>query len=121
MGKIFLNQISVCTIIGTLPHERVNPQRLTLDIEITVPMKNAALSDDLNDALDYSAVEKEVVETVEKSSFKLLEALINAVGTVIVAHKEVISCRVRIDKPAASKYGRSVAVEAEFTGEGICQ
>ena len=58
MGKIFLNQISVCTVIGTLPHERVNPQRLTLDIEITVPMKNAALSDDLNDALDYSAVEK---------------------------------------------------------------
>ena len=121
MGKIFLNQISVCTVIGTLPHERVKSQRLTLDIEITVPMKNAALSDDLNDALDYSAVEKEVVETVEKSSFKLLEALINAVGTVIVAHKEVISCRVRIDKPAASKYGRSVAVEAEFTGEGICQ
>ena len=121
MGKIFLNQISVCTIIGTLPHERTFPQRLTLDIEITVPMKKAALSDDLTDALDYSAVEREVVETVEKSSFQLLEALINAVGMVIVAHPEVISCRVRIDKPAAASYGKSVAIEAEFTSEGMIQ
>ena len=52
MGKIFLNQISVCAIIGTLPHERIAPQRITLDIEITVPMKKAALSDELTDALD---------------------------------------------------------------------
>lgn len=121
MGKIFLNQISVCAIIGTLPHERLNPQRLTLDIEITVPIKKAAHSDDLTDALDYSAVEREVVQTVENSSFQLLEALINAVGMTIIAHKEVISCRVRIDKPAAAAYGRSVALEAEFTPEGICQ
>ena len=66
-------------------------------------------------------MEKEVVDVVEKSSFKLLEALINAVGMAIVAHKEVISCRVKIDKPAASKYGKSVAVEAEFTSGGMVQ
>jgi hypothetical protein len=40
---------------------------------------------------------------------------------VIVAHPEVISCRVRIDKPAAASYGKSVAVEAEFTSEGMIQ
>ncbi len=121
MGKIFLNQISVCALIGTLPHERLAPQRITLDIEITVPMKKAAASDELTDALDYSAVEKEVVEVVENSSFKLLEALINAVGMAVVAHKEVIACRIRIDKPAASRFGRSVAVEAEFTSGGMVQ
>ena len=121
MGKIFLNRISVCAIIGTLPAERIAPQRLTLDVEITVPMSAAAQSDDLNDALDYSAVEREIVQLVENSSFKLLEALLNAVGTAIIAHREVISCRVRIDKPAASKYGRSVAVEADFTPEGMVQ
>ena len=119
MGKIFLNRISACAIIGTLPQERINPQRLTLDIEITVPMQKAAISDDLNDALDYSAVEYEVVQLVENSSFQLLEALLNAVGTAVVSHSEVIACRVKIEKPAASKYGRSIAVEADFTPEGM--
>lgn len=121
MGKIFLNRLQTCAIIGTLPHERLVPQRLFLDVEISTPFQAAALSDDLMKALDYSAVEKEIIETVEKSSFFLLEALLNAVGAVIVAHKEVNSCRVRIEKPQATQVGRSVAVEALFTAEGMSE
>ena len=121
MGKIFLNQISVCTIIGTLPHERTARQRIIVDVEIVTPMKKAALSDNLFDALDYSAVETEIVYVAEKSSFQLLEALLNAIGTVIIAHKEVISCRVRIEKPAASKIGKSVAVDGEFDSTGLVE
>lgn len=119
MGKIFLNQLEISTIIGTLPHERITPQQLFVDIEIVTDMKAAALSDDLTDALDYSAVEREVVQLVEKSSFQLLEALLNAIGSAVTAHLQVISCKVRIEKPAASNYGRSVAVEAEFDSEGL--
>lgn len=118
MGKIFLNSIEVCTIIGTLPHERTAPQRLFIDVEIDTPFQAAALSDDLYDALDYSAVENDVVKAAEKSSFQLLEALLNHLGRVITARKEVTMCRVRIEKPAASRYGRSIAVEAEFSADG---
>ena len=66
-------------------------------------------------------METEIVHVAEKSSFQLLEALLNAIGTVIIAHKEVISCRVRIEKPAASKYGQSVAVEGEFDSTGLVE
>ena len=118
MGKIFLNQLEISTIIGTLPHERIAPQQLFVDIEIVTDMKAAALSDDLHDALDYSAVEREVVQLVEKSSFQLLEALLNAIGSAVITHPEVISCKVRIEKPAASTYGKSIAVEGEFDSEG---
>ena len=96
MGKIFLNKLEVCTIIGTLPHERTAPQRLFIDVELCTPFKAAAQSDALTDALDYSAVENEVVSVVEKSSFQLLEALLNAVGSTIMAHREVSFCKVRI-------------------------
>ena len=121
MGKIFLNKLEVCTIIGTLPHERTAPQRLFIDVELCTPFKAAAQSDALTDALDYSAVENEVVSVVEKSSFQLLEALLNAVGSAIMAHREVSFCKVRIEKPAASRYGKSVALEAEFSPEGMCE
>lgn len=118
MGKIFLNQLEITTIIGTLPNERIVPQKIIVDIEITTLMKTAAFSDDLTDALDYSAVENEVVKLAENSSFYLLEALLNAIGTAVTGHPEVISCKVRIEKPAASKYGRSVALEGEFDSQG---
>ncbi|MBE6362153.1 MAG: dihydroneopterin aldolase [Lentisphaerae bacterium] len=121
MGKIFLNQLEISTIIGTLPHERTVQQKIIVDVEITTPMKAAAISDNLYDALDYSAVENEVVQLAEKSSFQLLEALLNAIGTAVIRHPEVISCKVRIEKPAASKYGRSVSVEGEFDSEGLVE
>lgn len=121
MGKIFLNQLNISALIGTLPHERTARQRIIVDVEIITPMKKAAFSDNLFDALDYSAVEAEIVQVAEKSSFQLLEALLNAIGTAIIAHKEVISCRVRIEKPAASKIGKSVAVEGEFDSTGLVE
>ena len=52
MGKIFLNRLSLCTIIGTLEHERIYPQQLLLDVEIELDMSLSARSDDLRDALD---------------------------------------------------------------------
>ena len=79
---------------------------------------NAQNVGDLTDALDYSAVENEVVKLAENSSFYLLEALLNAIGTAVTGHPEVISCKVHIEKPAASKYGRSVALEGEFDSQG---
>ncbi|MBR7108375.1 MAG: dihydroneopterin aldolase [Lentisphaeria bacterium] len=121
MGKIFLNKLEVCAIIGTLPHERTARQRLFIDVELDTPFKAAAQSDDLTDALDYSAIENEVTSVVEKSSFQLLEALLNAVGNAVMAHREVSFCKIRIEKPAASRYGRSVALEAEFSPEGMCE
>lgn len=121
MGKIFLNKLEVCTIIGTLPHERIAPQRLFIDVELHTPFKAAAESDALTDALDYSAVESEVISVAGRSSFQLLEALLNAVGNAVMAHQEVSFCRIRIEKPAASRCGKSVAVEAEFTPEGMCE
>ena len=76
MGKIFLNQLEISTVIGTLPHERTAAQKIIVDVEITTLMKAAAISDNLYDALDYSAVENEVVQLVKASSFQLLEALL---------------------------------------------
>lgn len=114
MGKIFLNRLRANAIIGTLPDERVHRQSITLDIEISTDMRPAAQSDDLYRAVDYSAVEKEVITLVENSSFQLLEALIMAVGSKVSSIGGVKECKVRIDKPQASFYGDSVTVEAQF-------
>jgi len=118
MGRIFLNSLKFSALIGTLPHERIHRQMITVDLEIRTDMRRAAASDDLCDAVDYSDLERKVAELVENSSFKLLEALAGAIGDLVISTDGVEYCRVRIDKPQATICGTSVAVEMEFDGKG---
>ncbi len=117
MEKIFIRNLSVCTIIGTLDHERTHRQRVIFDLELCCNGKAAEVSDDIFRAVDYSAVEKIVVETAENSSFFLLEALTGAVGKAVVALPGVVSCKVTVSKPAASAYGALIGYQSEFFAE----
>ena len=114
MEKIFISDLWTAAVVGTLPEERLHPQRLRLDLVLCCDASRAAVSDDLRDAVDYSAVEKAVVSAVEASSFFLLEALARAVGGVILKFPGVSSCTVRITKPGASARA-TVAYEADFS------
>ncbi len=117
MEKIFIGNLQTRTIIGTLPQERNFRQEVVFDLELCCNGKVAEISDDLNDAVDYSAVEKMVVEIAEQNSFFLLESLAGAVGRSIVAFPGVISCRVRVSKPAASSFGALISYQSEFFRE----
>lgn len=111
MDKIFINAITVSTIIGTLPHERTAPQEITLDVILECDMKKAGKTDNLFDAVDYSAVEKTVHEAVSNSSFYLLEALADKVAESCLAFEGVSGVTVKIDKPKAAAFSKSIAIE----------
>ena len=114
MEKIFIEKLKISAIIGTLEHERTTPQDLYFDLELCCDGSAAAVSDNLYDAVDYSAVESAVVKNVENSSFFLLEALTRRVGETILSFPQVLSCTVRVAKPAASKYGALISYQAVF-------
>lgn len=111
MDKIFINGMTVLTIIGTLPHERITPQEITLDTILECDMKKAGKTDNLFDAVDYSAVEKTIYETVKNSSFFLLEALADKVAESCLAFEGVSGVTVKIDKPEASAFSKSISIE----------
>ncbi|MBR2345455.1 MAG: dihydroneopterin aldolase [Lentisphaeria bacterium] len=117
MEKIFIENLKLCAVIGTLPHERLHRQELRFDLELRCDGSAAAASDDLCDAADYSAVERMVAECVEKSSYFLLEALAAAVGRCILTFPQISSCVVRIAKPGASSCGALISYQAEFHQE----
>jgi dihydroneopterin aldolase len=50
---------------------------------------------------------------VEDSRYYLLEALAEAIAAVCLKHRGVKGVRVRVDKPGALRFARSVAVEIE--------
>lgn len=111
MDKIFINDMTVSTIIGTLPHERNTPQEITINATLECDMRKAGKSDNLFDAVDYSAVEKNIYEAVKNSSFFLLEALADKIAETCLVFDGVSGVTVKIDKPKAAVFSKSIAIE----------
>ena len=74
MDKIILKGLPVGCVIGTLPAERTAPQTLFFDLELCGDFSSAGRTDDLNDAVDYTAVERCVKDLRGFAKTKLLNA-----------------------------------------------
>jgi dihydroneopterin aldolase len=94
---------------GADEEERATGQPFLFDLELRV--SNAALSDRIEDAVDYRHVARRVREVSDGRRFHLLEALAAAVADALVADFPVESVRVRVRKPAV----RAVGIPAEWT------
>lgn len=116
MDKIILRGLPVGCVIGTLPAERTAPQTLFFDLELCGDFSRAGHSDDLNDAVDYTAVERCVKDYAAGTSFHLLERLAYACGKKLLGQFPLlnrITLRIRKpDAPVESEY-----VELEITLE----
>ena len=118
MEKIFIENLKLCAVIGTLPHERIRRQELILTVEFDYDARAAAFGDDLMASVDYSSVEKCVMQCVEKSSFFLLEALAAAIAKeVLAAFAAIERFSITIAKPGASSCGALISYSEEFFPE----
>ena len=112
MDKIILKGLPVGCVIGTLPAERTAPQTLFFDLELCGDFSRAGRTDDLNDAVDYTAVERCVKEYAAGTSFSLLERLAYACGEELLARFPLLDrVTLRIRKPDAPVESESVELE----------
>ncbi len=98
-------------VIGVEEEERREKQDVLISLVLWTDVSRAAASDRLEDALDYRALKKAVLHLVEDSRFYLLEALAVAVAEACLAQPKVSRVEVRVEKPSALRFTRTVAVE----------
>ena len=84
---------------GYYDHELVNPQRFEVDIELVLNLQPAGIDDDLEKTVDYGRVYQIARQIVESTSFRLLEAIAEAIAHELLAEFEVIEVGVRVRKP----------------------
>ena len=65
MDQLRLNGIEVECIIGDLPEERENEQRLLVDVALDSDLEDAADSDRLDDTVDYALLVGNIREALE--------------------------------------------------------
>ena len=97
MMQIELRGIELHGFHGVLPEERQRGQRFLFDVRLDVP--DAAVSDRLDDAVDYREVVRAVQEVSDGRAFQLLEALAVAVADELLARFPADAARVRVRKP----------------------
>lgn len=100
MDTIFLEQVKVQTKLGVPDWERMVPQTIILDIEISYDLSKSCQSDAIKDTIDYGAVVSRIRETLAEHSFKLVEALAEHICQLILREFGGLSVKVKVSKPA---------------------
>lgn len=100
---------------GVRLEERLEPQPIEVDLLLQLDLSRPAASDELADAVDYSAAFETVRGIVEGQSFRLVEALAGAIADAILTAFPVDGLKVRVRKPKAPLPGPFDTVEVRLT------
>ena len=113
MDKIFITALKTEAIIGIFDWERQVKQTVIVDIEISADIAKAALSDSINDTLNYKRIAKRVLAFVEESKFHLVETLAEHIAMLLLEEFGVAWVGLSLSKPGAIRSSRDVGVKLE--------
>lgn len=102
-------------ILGVNPEERVKKQDILINLVIYADIRRAAETEELETTVNYSAVSQRIVDHVEAGNDLLIEKLVTDLARLVITEFGVEKVMVRVEKPAAARYGLSVGVEIERT------
>src|SRR6201992_2828769 len=111
--KIFIHALKTETIVGIFDWERQVKQTVVLDLEFSADIRKAALTDSIDDTLNYKRVAKQVLALVEASEFHLVETLREHVAMLVLEEFGVSWVRITLSKPGAVRSSRDVGVILE--------
>ena len=113
MDRILIRDLALRCIIGVQDAERREKQDVVINLELEADLAAAGASDDLGDTVDYKALKKRIIALVEGSRFKLVESLAEAIARTALEDPKLHRVKVRVEKPGALRFARSVGVEME--------
>lgn len=109
--RILIEGLCARCIIGVNHNERTELQDVVIDIDMYTDMSVPGRTDSITDAVNYKEVKKKVLGFVESSQFFLIEALAEAIAKLCLEDPAVEKVRVRVDKPLALRFAKTVGVE----------
>ena len=110
---IVIKDLLLRGMIGVNDWEREVEQDILVNITLTADLSRAGQTDDLADTVNYRTVAKKLIAHVESTQRFTLEALAADIAAICLAEPGVRRARVRVEKPGALRFARSVGVEIE--------
>ena len=103
--RIVLQNIRLQGRHGYYDHELETPQPFEVDVELLMNLQPAGIDDDLEKSIDYGRVFDIVRQIVESTSYRLLEALAEAISHELLAAFPATEVGVRVRKPKVQLSG----------------
>lgn len=113
MDQIIIRDLLARGIIGVNDWEREKPQDILINIVLYADLRQAGETDDLNFSVSYRTIAKKAQLHAETSARLTVEALAADLAKICLEDPRVERARVRVEKPGAVRFTRSVGVEIE--------
>ena len=113
--QIQIKDLFLRTIIGINEEERRNRQDVLINIVLYADTRAAGASDHIEEAVNYRTITKSVIKMVEASTFYLVETMAAEIAAICLEDPRVDEVSVRVEKPGALRFARSVGVEIHRT------
>ncbi|MBE01953.1 dihydroneopterin triphosphate 2'-epimerase [Marinobacter lutaoensis] len=112
-ARVRIKNLLLRAYIGIKEEEIRNQQDVLINVELTYDATEAITRNEIEAALNYRTITKQIIRHVDGNRFALLERLTHEVLGIVMAHPAVHWARVEIDKPHALRYAESVSVTLE--------
>lgn len=113
MDRVFINDLLVRGIIGINEWERETPQDILINIVLFTDIRRAGRNDNIGDCVDYRKVARAVQKHAETAQRLTVEALATDIAEICLSFPLVEKVCVRVEKPGAVRFSKSVGVEIE--------
>jgi 7,8-dihydroneopterin aldolase/epimerase/oxygenase len=99
---VSVRDLAVAAVIGVHGWEREVEQTLFVSVDMAADVARAAATDDLADALDYSAVAAAIATVLREGRFRLIETAAEHIAERLLACFPLSWLRLELRKPVAS-------------------
>ncbi|MEM6672630.1 MAG: dihydroneopterin aldolase [Planctomycetota bacterium] len=113
LDLVTIRNLRAWTLIGVHPHERETRQEVRIDAWLGTDASAAASSDDLERAIDYSAVARAFREHAGGASHRLVETLAEELASIALERFGALAVRIAIEKPGAVPGADAVGIDIE--------
>jgi 7,8-dihydroneopterin aldolase/epimerase/oxygenase len=111
MDIVSVRDLSVRAVIGVHEWERAIEQTLVFSVDMAADVRTPAASDDLADALDYSAVAATIAAVVREGKFRLIETAAERVADRLLTTHGLAWLRLEVRKPILDVYTAAIIIE----------
>ncbi len=119
LDKIHIRDLLQRCVIGIYDEERREKQDVVINITLHADLRKAGQTDDIDDTVDYKTIKKNVIAMVDGSSFLLVERLAERIAAICLEDSRVRRADVKVAKPGALRFARTVEVDIARTQEDM--
>ncbi|MDB4837736.1 dihydroneopterin triphosphate 2'-epimerase [Marinomonas sp.] len=114
-AQIHIKDLRLRTYIGFNDAEKLNKQDVIINTWINYSASSASNTDDVEYAVNYRTICKEMITFIEGNRFLLLEKLTADLLALCMKQNSVTAAKVEVAKPHALRFADSVSITLSAT------